>query len=285
MQDASLSGPSAVAADLHVHTTASDGSLSPAECAAQAGRIGLRALAVTDHDTMDGVAGASAAAPAGLVIIPGIEFGCRWSERGTGEIHVLGYGCDPGQSEFARELSTLREARSSRASAMVQRLNELGLPIALADVIRYAGQGTIGRPHIARALVERGCVADVAEAFARYLNPGAPGYVEHYRPTPARAVRLIRAAGGVPVLAHPGLIGDDALVLAALDLGMMGLEVYHPAHGPDQVRRYLGIARRRGLLVTGGSDFHGLGSEGAPIGSYGVSWAEANELLQLLDLA
>ena len=275
---------SAAAADLHVHTTASDGSLSPAECAAHAHLAGLQVLAITDHDTMDGVAGARAAAPADLLVIPGIEFGCRWPGSSS-EIHILGYGCDPEQTEFAGELRALREARTERASAIVRRLNQLGLPITLADVHRHAGQGTIGRPHIARALVERGCVADAAEAFARYLNPGAPAYVDHYRPTPGRAIALIRAAGGVPVLAHPGTIADDAVVRAVLDLGLAGVEVYHPAHGADDVCRYLDMARRRGLLVTGGSDFHGPGSEGAPIGSHGVSRAEVNALLRLLGLA
>lgn len=271
-------------ADLHVHTTASDGRLSPAECVACARQAGLRVLAVTDHDTMDGLAEARRAAPADLQIIPGIEFGCRWPGSNR-EIHILGYGCDPTQGEFSAELRVLREERDRRAAAMVERLNRLGLLITLADVHRQAGQGTVGRPHVARALVERGCAADVADAFARYLNPGGAGYVEHYRPTPERAVALICAAGGVAVLAHPGMIADDALVRALLDLELEGIEVYHPAHGAEEVRRYLDVARQRGLLVTGGSDFHGPGSEGAPIGSHGVSGPELRELLLRISLA
>jgi predicted metal-dependent phosphoesterase TrpH len=266
-----------VVADLHIHTTASDGRFSPAECVAKATALGLRAIAVTDHDTMAGVAEAQAAATS-LAVLSGVEFGCHWDNRPEIEVHILGYGCTADHPELAAELQALRNARDSRAEATVSKLASLGLTIDLADVMRLAGGGSVGRPHIAQALLERGYVDSVADAFSRYLSPGKPGYVGHYRLSTQRAIELITLAGGVPVLAHPGLIGNAGVVAAVICQGIRGIEVWHPQHTPADVRFYRRLARQRGLLATGGSDFHGIGPDGSELGSCGVA------LEQLVDL-
>lgn len=282
MPTSSPEGSSAVVADLHVHTTASDGRYSPAECVAKANALGLAALAVTDHDTMGGVAEAIGAAAPSLKIIPALEFGCHWDNRPEIEIHVIGYGCDQRQAELAAELTRLRDARSGRAAAMVAKLTALGLPVSLDDVMRCAAGGTVGRPHIAQAMLERGHVTSISDAFARYLAPGMPGYVEHYRPSPAGAIKLIRASGGVAVLAHPGLIGNDGIVSAIIAAGVEGLEVWHPQHTPEAARHYLRLADQRALLATGGSDFHGIAREGPELGSAGVPRDRLDALLTAL---
>lgn len=247
----------ALRADLHVHTTASDGTLSPAELVAAALAAGLRAVGICDHDSTEGVGPAgSAARGTSLDVVPGVEI--NTSSSGL-EVHVLGYCYRPGAPKLTSLLARIREERQDRMRRMVDRLSAAGHPVRLERVRELAGEGAIARPHLARALVEAGIAESEMDAFSRFLTPGRPGYVERYKLAPVEAVRAVLAAGGVPVLAHPGLIGRDEIIGELVDAGLVGLEVYHIDHSPEQVERYLGIARRYGLLVTGGSDFHGPG--------------------------
>lgn len=244
-------------ADLHSHTTASDGSLTPAELVAEALRVGLGAVGICDHDSVDGVDPArSAAAGTGLLVVPGVEINTTYDSL---EVHVLGYYIRPADPDLAELLARLRHERQNRVRRIVQRLEQAGFPVRLERVLELSGEGAVGRPHVARALVEAGYAASEGEAFANLLVPGKPGYVERYKVTPREAVQAILAAGGVPVLAHPGLVGRDELISDLAVAGLMGLEVYHTDHSPEQSHRYLALARRHGLLVTGGSDYHGPG--------------------------
>lgn len=261
--------------DLHVHSTASDGTLSPSEVVREAHARGLCAIALTDHDTMDGVAEAlQAGMRLGVEVIPGVELN---TESTAGEVHVLGYfpppegwspEADPAghgagvvgaviDREFYDLLASRRDSRAERARKMVQRLRELGMPLSYEDVLRQAGDAPVGRPHIARALLEAGYVESVKEAFDRWLHRGGPAYVPREKLSPAEAVQAIIDAGGVPVLAHPGRIDGQWVIQELIDAGLEGLECHYPEHTPEQTERYLGLAREHGLVVTGGTDYHG----------------------------
>lgn len=244
-----------MAVDLHVHTTASDGTERPEEVVARARRLGLHGLAVTDHDTLDGVAPALAAGRAlGIEVLPGVELGTRRDGR---EVHLLGYLMDTEEAELLDVLRTFREARERRLDEMLARLAALGLPVERRQVQAEAGAGAVGRPHVARVLVKMGAAASLDEAFARYLGEGRPAYVPRLKLSPERAIGLIRRAGGVAVLAHPGLNADDAFISALVDAGLQGLEAYYPEHDPAMTAHYLELCRRYRLVATGGSDFHG----------------------------
>lgn len=259
MAGARLAGPRAASlVDLHAHSTASDGLLPPAQLVALAGERGLRVLALTDHDTIAGLAAAtSAAADVGLRLIPGVELSTHVE---AGEVHILGYFIDPADPALSQALARFRAARAGRAETIVARLAAAGVPIAYARVLELAGGGAIGRPHVARALVEAGHAASINDAFERYLVRGRPGYVERYRLTPPDAARLIRAAGGVPVLAHPHSVADlDATLPALLAAGLGGLECYYGDYDEPRKRDLLALAARHGLVPTGGTDFHGPG--------------------------
>lgn len=244
-------------ADLHIHTTASDGLLTPAEVLAAAAAAGLSHIAITDHDTVDGLAAIAARPlPASPAVIPGIEFS---TDLPANEVHILGYGIDPTNRELLRQIRRIEQDRSDRAARMVAKLVKLGYPVSYDRVMTIAGDtSSVGRPHVAAALVEKGYFRDVEAAFAAVLSHDKPGYVPHYKLTPAETITLIKQAGGLPVLAHPGLVGDDAVVAAVLAMGVAGLEVYHPMHSPAEVAKYRELAERQGLIVTGGSDFHGM---------------------------
>ncbi len=251
-------------ADLHTHTTASDGTLSPRELVWEAGRVGLRVLAVTDHDTVDGIAEATEeAGRLGIDLIPGVELST--DVPGT-EVHILGYFVDWQDEEFGAVLRRLRQGRWARAQEMVRRLNRLGVPLAFQEVARQA-DGTLGRPHVARALVAGGYVASFQEAFDRYLAKGRPAYVERERFTPEEALQAVLRAGGVPVFAHPLWGGERERVARLVECGLRGIEAYYPDHSPQDVRRFLDWAQEFGLLATGGSDYHGPGpASKAPLG-------------------
>ncbi|MCR4399893.1 MAG: PHP domain-containing protein [Syntrophomonadaceae bacterium] len=243
--------------DLHVHSTASDGLVSPQEVVDEAWGLGLRGLAITDHDTVAGIEPAQEHLRQrgyALDLVPAIELN---AELGPNEVHILGYFIDPACPPLLGRLQEIKEARRQRAVSMVEKLNRLGYRVSLDRVRELAGGDVMGRPHIGRALVEQGYVASLSEAFARLIGMGKPAYVPRYKFVPAEAVQMVRRAGGVPVLAHPGLLGNDVLVEELLELGIEGLEVYYPEHSPQEVERYLRLARRRRLLVTGGSDYHG----------------------------
>ena len=258
--------------DLHAHTTASDGSLSPTELVTQASQLGLAALAVTDHDTVGGLAESQEAAQAiGLELVPGVELSV---EDSKGRFHLLGYGFDTQNPELAEKLAALRVARAERNQQMAEKMAELGLPVTMDDVRAEAGEDAevIARPHFAQAMIKHGVVSSVQEAFDRYLAAGKPLYQPKEVLTPREAIALLHRAGGVAVMAHPGLIPLSASNLAARvesltqDDGMDGLEAYYSQHSPADTERFLALAARLGLLVTGGSDFHGTPKPHVPLG-------------------
>jgi predicted metal-dependent phosphoesterase TrpH len=248
--------------DLHTHSTASDGTCSPAELVRAAAEAGLDVVALTDHDTPAGWAAAEAALPPGLTLIRGAELSCRWyTESDSIGLHLLAYLFDPGDAALAGELARVRQAREHRAERMVELLRADGIDVTWDEVRRYADGGTVGRPHLARALVARGLVDTVNAAFA-------PGWLgQRYRLPKAdmdvfRAIELVRAAGGVPVFAHPrasvrGRIVPDSLIVELAAAGLVGLEADHEDHTPEQRAHVRALAGQLGLLVTGSSDFHG----------------------------
>lgn len=247
--------------DLHLHTTHSDGSFSTAEVMAFAKQAGLTALAITDHDIVDGIPEATAIGKElGIEVVPGVEISSRLGES---ELHILGYFLNWTDPLLAQRLSTLRDSRHLRNPKIVQRLNELGIPITYEEVRALAGTESVGRPHIARLLMEKKFVTSAKEAFDRYLANGRPAFVDRELPEPAEAVRWIREAGGVPVLAHPTWVRTSAdglrvLVRELKATGLGGIEVHYSTHSPSQTTEYLDLAKQCDLLVTGGSDFHGV---------------------------
>lgn len=245
--------------DLHSHTVFSDGLTTPAQNARLASAAGLAGLAITDHDTVEHFDAAQAAChEEGLEWVPGLELSC---ERDGFSVHLLALWVDPGDHALTTELARLRGERERRIKAMIGHLAEAGIVIAFEDVVARAGGAPLGRPHLAAALVASGTVADHDEAFAQWLGDGAAAYEPKRALTPERGVALIRQAGGVAVLAHPGLSDRAAVDLQLLEAlaaaGLAGVEADHPGHEFDEVTRWTAAARERGLVVTGGSDFHG----------------------------
>ncbi len=275
--------------DLHTHSAASDGTDQPAELVAAAGAAGLDVVALTDHDTTAGWEPAAAALPAGLTLVPGAEISCvalDGAERPI-SLHLLGYLFDPRHEGFLAERRRLRESRLSRARWMVDRLVADGLPISWDRVQAQAAGGAVGRPHVGRALVEAGVVGSVDEAFARYLYNGSPYYLRKAEIEVFAAVRLVRAAGGVPVFAHPlarrrGPVVADELIARLAAAGLAGLEISHPDHDEPDRAHLRGLAADLGLLVTGSSDYHGrnkavrLGAYGTDPAAYDALVAQAN---------
>lgn len=263
--------------DLHSHTTASDGELSPEELIALARERGLAVLALTDHDTTAGIERALAAATqAGdIELIPGVELS---TDVPGHEIHVLGYFVDWHDPQFLAMIDKFRDGRIGRAEKMVAKLAELGAPVSFARVKEIAGDGAIGRPHVAQALLETGHVQTTRQAFDLYLANDKPAYVEHFSLPPVEAVQLIRSARGVPVLAHPD--GVEQFVPDLIKGGLRGLECYYPEYGERKLRELLDLAKRFGLIATGGSDFHGLDKMGhmAGLGTVNVPWEVVERL-------
>ncbi len=239
---------------MHAHTTASDGELTPAELVRLAFERGLSVLALTDHDTTAGIdAAMGAARGTRLEIIPGVELSADVPE---GEVHVLGYCVDWHDAYFQAMLDQFREGRYGRAEKMTQKLAALGAAISFERVKEIAGDASIGRPHVARALLEAGYVASVSEAFEKYIDRNGPAYVERFRLKPEDAVALILRTGGVPVLAHPRDVTDWIEPLAKA--GLLGVEVYYAAYDEPTRANLLRLTKQFGLIATGGSDFHGL---------------------------
>ena len=256
--------------DLHCHSTASDGTLAPADVVRLAQSSGLSALALTDHDTIGGIEEAAAEAAAiGLDFLPGIEISCDFP---TGTMHLLGYGVDPA-SVVLRDLTRrLIEARDDRNPRIVRKLNELNVAITMPEVEAEAGGGVVGRPHIAALLMRKGYVSSIKQAFDKYLGKGAAAYFDKERIAPREAFDLIHRSGGLPVLAHPVQLraGNDAelarIIKDCADLGLIGLEVIHSDHTAELVDKYSAIADKFGLLKTGGSDFHGTNKKNIELG-------------------
>lgn len=252
--------------DLHTHTLASDGLMDPASLVVDAGSRGVGILAICDHDSTAGVDEAlSAGRKAGVEVWPAVELSC---DVEAGEVHVLGYFVDHRRNWLQVLLARLREGRADRAARMVGRLAAVGAPVSYERVAMMAAGGAIGRLHVARALVEAGHVRDTADAFDRFIGRGGPAYAERIKLTPAQAIEIIRAAGGLAVLAHPGWGTGDEVIRGLARAGLDGLEVYYPDHGPSQVEHYRDMAKRLGLLMTGGTDFHGATmATRVPVGS------------------
>jgi len=249
--------------DLHTHSTVSDGTETPSELVAAAAAAGVDVLAITDHDTIGGWAEAAEAARRHRVtLVRGIEISCAWRHA---SIHLLGYLTDPDDPTLMAELAHARDSRATRLLRMVNLMAADGIPVTYDEVLAQVAPGaTPGRPHIADALVANGTIAHRDEAFREWLSNDSRYYVTHYSPDPVRAVELVRAAGGVPVIAHPftrtrGAGVTDALVERMYAAGLVGLEAYHRDHGPEEVARAGRLADRLGLVLTGSSDYHGEG--------------------------
>ena len=245
-------------ADLHSHSTASDGTDPPAEVMRRARAAGLDAIALTDHDTVAGHDAARAALPPGLTLVPGMELSCRLDDH---SVHLLGYLFDPADPELAAETARIRESRLRRAEEMVQRLAELGAPVTWEQVTALAAGGVVGRPHVARALAEAGVIESPGQAFGPdWIGTGGRAYVPRYALDPARAIALIRAAGGVSVLAHPrarGWMVPDDVIAGLATAGLSGIEVRHPDQDRGQRTALQVLAARLSLVASGGSDDHG----------------------------
>lgn len=252
--------------DLHIHSTASDGSLTPQEIAELALREGIRAIALTDHDSMEGTKQLlETGLPEGVELLSGVEVSAAPPPAGTrkGSLHILGYGMDVADAALHRILESQQAARTSRIPKILARLNEEGIAVAASDVESIARNRVISRPHIAQWLVARGFAEDLDQAFDRYLGKGCPAYVGKSRVPADEAIARIREAGGIAVLAHPGLVpvpdsgGYDRLLIELMSMGLQGIEVYYPEHSEKEQAFFERMAERLGLLMTGGSDFHG----------------------------
>jgi predicted metal-dependent phosphoesterase TrpH len=252
--------------DLHIHSTASDGSLTPAEIIRHAQRLNLAAIAITDHDSIFGSKEAlQTGIPPSLKFLTGVEISAAHPPffPGSGSLHILGYCINLDNQALNQALNRLREARKNRNPKIIKRLNELGLKISLEDVNQTVAHGQLGRPHIAQIMIKKGFVESMDEAFDKFLGAGKPAYVDKDRLGCEETVKKIRGAGGVPVLAHPALlnINDDfqleELIQNLIKIGMRGIEVYYPEHSPAQMQRYSELAGKYNLLMTGGTDFHG----------------------------
>jgi len=257
--------------DLHLHSTGSDGRLSPEQVVDMAAGKGLDVIALTDHDSVSGIDGAirQAAKYPHLQVIPGVEIN---TDLATGELHVLGYFINYKDSEFAAALEKIRESRVGRAQKMVRKLNKLGLAVDWQRVQDLARGESICRPHIAQAMLEKGYVSSEREAFDHYIGRDGPAYVEREKVRPADAVRIIKKAGGLPVLAHPADIQDlDKLLNELIAAGLVGLETYYGNYDAKTIKRLAGVAERYKLFTTGGTDYHHFGDGvEVPMGSVDI---------------
>lgn len=242
-------------ADLHMHTLHSDGVLPPAELVRRAGQAGLSFISITDHDNVDGIdEAASAGRLIGVEVIPGMELSASVGEQ---DIHILGYFFDHQDPRLREYLAIFRAERIKRAERIVGKLNDLKIPLTLEAVLDRAGSGSVGRPHIAAALVDGGLTGTYHEAFLKYIGSGKPAYEKKYQISPRDAVELISSAGGLSFVAHPGCNIDEKVLLDLIRDGVDGIEVVHPSHSPELTAHYNGIASEYFLLTSGGSDFHG----------------------------
>ena len=244
--------------DLHIHSSISDGIFSPTEIVQKAAKAGLAVIALADHDNVDGIAPALEAAREfpWLKVIPAVEISCDVT---AGEVHMLGYFIDYTQHSLLTALERMRNSRQERAKGMVAKLVNLGLNIDWERVKEIAGSGSVGRPHIAQAMLEKGYITSIQEAFTRYIAFGGPAYVERQKMNPREVVELIIRANGLPVLAHPLTFNDpESLIIELKKIGLVGLEAYYKDYTDEEINRLISLADKYGLIVTGGSDYHGL---------------------------
>lgn len=244
--------------DLHIHSTASDGRYSPQEIVRKAAALGLEVIALSDHDSIDGIAPAleEARQLKKLQFIPAVEVS---TDVPTGEVHVLGYFIDYTSRELTDALGRFRNSREGRAQGMVAKLADLGIHISWERVREIAGSGSVGRPHIAQAMLEKGYISAIKEAFDKYIARDGPAYVEREKLTPAEAVKLIVRSRGLAVMAHPFTVPEpEALIVELKAAGMAGLEAYYNGYASEDIGTLIALAKNHGLIVTGGSDYHGL---------------------------
>jgi hypothetical protein len=267
-------------ADLHIHTTASDGRLSPAQIVHRAAQLGLSVIAITDHDSVEGIEPALVAARAypNLLVTPGVELN---TDVPQGEIHILGYFIDYQDQSLGERLKGLRCSREERGRKMVAKLAQVGIHIDWERVLELAAGASVGRPHIAQAMLEQGYVPSLQEAFDRYIGRDGPAYVEREGLTPVEAVALVVGAEGLPVLAHPaGIGGLDSLIHELKQAGLVGLEVYYNGYTQVVISRLRDLARRHNLIPCGGSDYHGIKAEDA-LGNVDVPPESVAQLVSL----
>lgn len=244
--------------DLHLHSTISDGKLSPADIVGKSANRGLTVIALADHDAIDGIAPALAAARAfpGLTVIPCVEIS---TDVPNGEVHILGYFIDYTDRNLQATLEKMRHSRRERASGMVTKLGKLGIRIDWQRVQEIAGGGSIGRPHIAQAMLEKGYINSIKEAFTKYISRNGPAYVEREKMTPEEAVKLLLRTNGLPVLSHPLIINDpETIVIELKAAGLVGIEAYYNNYTAGEINQLVSLADKHGLITTGGSDYHGL---------------------------
>ncbi|MFA5383243.1 MAG: PHP domain-containing protein [Eubacteriales bacterium] len=259
-----------LSADLHIHTNASDGVESPAQVVYLAKTAGLKAIAITDHETASGIAPAlEAGRRLSLEVLPGVEMSTGHKDR---EVHLLGYLMDYTNPVFMSFLELLLQKRKERVAGIAARLRDLGIQVTLDQILAAAGKGSVGRPHVARALIESGIVQSVAQAFEQYLGTGRPAYVPRFKYSTSEAIQLIRDAGGVAVLAHPVIDNSEIFIPEFVKNGLQGLEVYYPGHSPEIISRFLKTCRLYNLVSTGGSDFHGDQARHGHIGEVTVPY-------------
>jgi len=265
-----------VGIDLHIHSTASDGTLTPFEILNIAQKLNLGAISITDHDTIDGSKEAFRIdMPSPLRFLTGVEISVSSPQSlpYSGSIHILGYSINLDDPILNHTLEVLQEARKNRNPQILERLNNIGIDITFNDILKEAGDGQIGRPHIAQSMVNKGFAKSIDEAFNNYLGKGKPAYVDKFRVDCSEAIKIILDSGGFPVLAHPILLetkNDDILenmVVTLKTMGLKGIEVYYPEHSPDNIAYYTKLAKRYDLLMTGGTDFHGSLKPDLKIGS------------------
>ncbi|SJZ31149.1 PHP domain-containing protein [Selenihalanaerobacter shriftii] len=269
--------------DLHLHTTASDGSFTPEEVVNKASELGLQVIAITDHDTINGIEEAKLAAlDKDLEIISGIELN---TDLPDAEVHILGYYIDYKDIKFKNVLKELRNARYNRIKIMIKRLRNVGILINFNRVCEIAGKGALGRVHLAKAMIESGYVQKVSQAFEEYIGKGCPAYKKRYKLTPIEAIKLIKSVGGIPVLAHPALAKKDSLIPKLVEFGLEGIEVYHSEHDKYNEQYYSALAEEYELIKTGGSDCHGLNKVRTLIGTVEVPKKAIKELQRKHGLA
>ena len=263
--------------DLHLHTSFSDGTFSPEEVVYEAQKNGFSVISISDHDCIDGVEPAiQAGLKYGVMVIPGVEI---TAEKEALEVHILGYFIDYKDKKLKTALAGVRQSRVGRIYDMIDRLKTLGINVSPEDVFKLSKEGSVGRPHLARVLVKEGFVNSEDEAFRKYLGDKAPCYVRRFNLVPHEAIKIILEAKGVPVYAHPKMMGRDDFIPDFIKAGLRGIEVYHPDHTPAVARYYRDLAKKNNLLVTGGSDFHGTVKKDVFIGKVNIP----HELVEALE--
>lgn len=264
--------------DMHTHTFYSDGILSPQKLVDMAVKYNLQGIAITDHDAIEGIEEGIAQSRKykDFIIIPGIEFGTVYDDE---EVHILGYFIDYKNNELINITNKLKSERITRGIKMVNKLNELGLKIDLNDVKKHSGEDYIGRPHVGRALIDKGYVKSLDEAFEKYLDRGMPAYVERFQLNVEETITLINNVGGISILAHPGLLKKRAIVQYVISKGINGIECMHSKHTEDDTNYFTQIAKENDLIITAGSDYHGeLINKKMPLGDYFIDINEISEM-------